>query len=47
MLHKFPLLYVIKKLLQAVQREPIYIADADHDYIIGEIERCDNIEYKR
>ena len=29
-----------------MQRQPIFIADAYHDYILNEIERWDNIEYE-
>ena len=32
---------------QAVQRRPIFIAGADHDYILDKIERHDHIEYER
>ena len=32
---------------QAVQRQPIFIDDEYHDYILYEIERRDNIEYER
>ena len=35
-----------KKPRQSVQRQPICISDAGHDYILDEIERCDNIEYE-
>ena len=35
-----------KQVRQAVQRQPICIADADHDYILDKIERRDNIEYE-
>ena len=35
-----------KKLHQDVQRQPICIADTDHEYIIDKIEICDHIEYK-
>ena len=30
-----------------MQRQPIYIADTDHDYGLYEIERRDHIEYER
>ena len=42
MLQTFPGLYAIKK--KAVQRQPIFIDDADHDYIIDKLERHDHIE---
>ena len=35
-----------KKARQAVQRQPIFIADAYHGYILDEIERCDHIDYE-
>ena len=35
-----------KKSHQAVQRQPILIADEDHDYNINKIERHDHIEYE-
>ena len=46
MLQTFPVVYAIKKAQQSVQRQPICIADADHYYIIYEIEHLDHIEYE-
>ena len=47
MLQTFQGVYKIKKqALQAVQRQPIFISDADHDYIMDKIELRDNIEYE-
>ena len=37
----------LKKACQSVQIQPICIADADHDYILNEIELRDHIYYKR
>ena len=34
-----------KKGVQAVQRHPIFIYDADHDYILYKMDRRDHIEY--
>ena len=36
-----------KQARQAVQRQPIFIADADNDYILDKIEQSDYIEYER
>ena len=47
MLQTFPGVYTIKKALQAVQRQPICISDAGHDYILDEIEHRYHIEYER
>ena len=47
MLHTFPGLYEIKKSRHAVQRQPICIDDAIHDYIIDEIDCRGDIEYER
>ena len=30
-----------------MQIQPICIADADHDYILNEVERRDHIDYER
>ena len=36
-----------KHTLKAVQRQPIFDYDVDHDYILQNIERHDYIEYRR
>ena len=36
-----------KQALRDMQRQTIFIADSDHDYIQDEIERPDHIEYER
>ena len=36
-----------KQARQAVHRQPIFISDSEHDYILEKIERRDYIEYER
>ena len=47
-LHR-PTLYgqPIYKTVQAVQIQPICIANVDHDYILDEVERRDHIDHER
>ena len=33
--------------MKALQKQPIFIDDTDHDYILDEIMRHDHIEYER
>ena len=46
MFYTLPGLYTIKKSLQDIHRQPIFIADADHDYVLDEIEHHDHIYYE-